>query len=132
MKKDLVVGFIGGIVNAITATAIVVYNSIIGGYAVTTIENIVKYQIVINLTWGIIFGILYSKFCKSIPGKGIWKGLVYGLMLYFFSNIYMFSYPFVYGDPIMIARHILFLSGIWVWIVYGLVLGILYEKVIIK
>jgi hypothetical protein len=132
MKKELVAGFIGVIVFTIIATAIVAYNAIIGGHAVTTVENIVKYQIAINIVWGAIFGILYPKFYKSIPGKGIWKGLVYGLMIYLLSNMYEMSYVLVYGDPIYFADEILFFTGIWIFIVFGFALGYLYEKVIIK
>jgi len=132
MKKDFVVGLIGGIINGIIASAMVVQGIIIGAYPLWAIEAIVKNIIAINIIWGIIFAILYSKFYRSIPGKGIWKGLVYGLMLYFLSNIYWFSYVLAYGDPSFITALMPFIVGIWVWIVYGFMLGILYEKVIIK
>ncbi|MCW4032113.1 MAG: hypothetical protein NWF08_01825 [Candidatus Bathyarchaeota archaeon] len=75
--------------------------------------------------WGIILGIIYSKAYGVIPGKGIWKGLIYGLFFWVIHHIRIQSYLIPYGLFLNAAGDIF--ASFFAKIVYGLLLGILYE-----
>ena len=82
-------------------------------------------EIISNLILGVIFGSIYSKVYPVIPGKGIWKGLPFGLFGYLAHNVYfaIIFLPYLYLD---LATRVIFV-GLIDWIVFGLFLGISYE-----
>ena len=75
--------------------------------------------------WGIIFGLIYSKVYSIIPKKGIWKGLIYCLFIYFITifRIYFFVIP--YGNILNAAGD--YFAWLPSCIAFGLLLGFLYE-----
>ena len=75
--------------------------------------------------WGIVLGIIYSRFYSIIPKKGIWKGIVYGLILYFIIGIRIITFDLAYGR-IQGSLGNIYLHFINMF-VYGLVLGFLYQ-----
>jgi hypothetical protein len=94
--------------------------------------TIITSIMVTNVIWGIIFGFLYERFYDLIPGKGVMKGFVYGLLIWLVSNIRSVSimglalaYPFTVAP-----WGITYLwGGFWAVVVaYGPVLGVLYKK----
>jgi len=93
-----------------------------------SIETVAIISLGANFFWGIVFGIIYARLYDSIPSKGIWKGLIYGIMIYLFSNIYLVSYGIAYGDPFVINWNIGAIGGIYVFITFGVIVGILYKK----
>jgi hypothetical protein len=80
-------------------------------------------EIILTTIWGILLGIIYSRIHNLIPGKGILKGLIFGLGWYFILNIrwVIFSIPYGYLDNAL--SQLLFISPI----IYGIVLAILYK-----
>ena len=78
------------------------------------------------LFWGMVLGVIYSKAHSLIQGKGVLKGLVYGLFFFVFVSVRLETFLIPYGYPILnVVGNLLW--GFFVWISYGLVLGFLYE-----
>jgi len=84
-------------------------------------------EIVFNLIWGIVFGIIYSKIHSMIPGKGMIKGFYYGLLVFLFTAFRDAIWWAAYG--VLIYAISLILLYIFASIIYGLVLGILYDGI---
>ena len=81
---------------------------------------------VLLLIWGVIFGLIYSKTYNLIPKKGIFKGFIYGFILYVLVTVRMsWSFSLVYGY-VLDANSWAFLY-LFFWVLYGLVLGFFYE-----
>jgi hypothetical protein len=97
-------------------------------------------QIYFHFVWCTIFGLFFAKVYNLIPGKGVIKGLFYGLIgliitegrVIGYSIVQVFYFKaFGLND---VAQFIKFeaeqmgLLGLTVWIVFGFVLGLLYRK----
>ena len=125
--KSWKIGAVSGLIAGIGAGLIVHISSLFLPMIGRT-ETSFSYfnEITINLIWGIIFGIIYSRTYNMIPGKGIVKGIFYGLLVFFFTAfreaIWMVAYLWFY-EAISVMFVYFFGS-----IAYGLVLGILYEE----
>jgi len=89
------------------------------------ISNITVVNIPLFSFWGIILGVIYSSIYTLIPKKGIWKGLIYGLFLYFIVGIRLDTFLLPYGLFLWAAGDAF--SEFFMWILYGLVLGYLFE-----
>ena len=75
--------------------------------------------------WGIILAFIFSILYTAIPGKGIKKGLVYGLIIYLVSNIRAANLIWAYiPDWAAICAF----TGIFALIPDGIVLGYLDKK----
>jgi len=132
LKIGIVAGLIAGLITGIVAfiQALIEFNLGIPYWALppppeTPIIKIATTEIAINLIWGIIFGIIYSKAYDVIPGKGIRKGLVIGLFYYLvhWIRVTIFNLPYLeFGYAILNVT-----MGFTPLVVYGLVLGFLYE-----
>jgi hypothetical protein len=90
------------------------------------------YSIPATAIFGAIFGIIYSALNKGIPYKSIVKGLIFGLIMFLLSNVYS-AHSFILiwlltGKAFNIAGEIGWFTGILLWILYGIVLGVLYER----
>jgi hypothetical protein len=75
----------------------------------------------------IVLGIVYTWAYDNIPGKGIWKGLVFGLVVYlstaFFTAVYL---GIGYGNIVYALGW--GVSGLYTSIPFGLAIGYLYKK----
>jgi hypothetical protein len=89
-------------------------------------KNYAEFYIVMNLFWGPIYGILFSKAYAAIPAKKIFKGLCFGFVIFLFSAVRdgVFWVPYAAGHLAISWMFIAFFSSI----VYGILLGILYKK----
>ena len=81
----------------------------------------------LSVIWGIFFGVIYGRFFDNIPGKGIMKGLVYGILVWIAKDVAAGSYVALIFMATSISINLI-LVGFFMWIVYGLVLGYLYKK----
>jgi len=126
MKNPILAGFVAGILSAVTGTTIMVTSYYLG-YIETDLptNSVIVTHMMVNTIYGIIFGVIYSKLYNTIPGKGLWKGLVYGLLLFLLSNIFAISY---YTVSLNYPAGAGWVGGIYVLLVYGLILGALYKK----
>jgi len=94
--------------------------------------NYFIYQVGVQGIFGGIFGIIYMKFYNGIPGKGAWKGLVFGLIIFLLGNFAHGTWNVLVGslagNEIHIAWGINYFEAFLIWFIYGLVLGPLYER----
>lgn len=89
----------------------------------------------LSALFGAIFGLVYSRFYKGIPGEGVKKGLTFGLIIGVLANLQYSMFNFLNGflwtgEPELIAWAYVsgstFLQAYLKWIPYGIVLGIAY------
>jgi len=121
----LIAGFIYGILSIITENILATIE-LAFMLSIYDLSKITTIEIIFGVFWGIIFGIIYSKAYNVIPGKAILKGLVFGLFLYFITNIrtaiWIIPYAYYYWAFLYVIQ------GIIPWILFGLVLSFLYES----
>ena len=128
MKSGVVVGAIAGIVAGIVGVIFGFIGDMMGlfpGPSDLVVATIAA--IILSIIFGAIFGILYEKLYASCPGEGIMKGINGGLIIWLVKDIAAGAFVgFVYGN-IGIATFLIFV-GFFMWIAYGALLGMLYEK----
>lgn len=78
------------------------------------------------IIWGAIFGLLFASLYGWIPGKGVVKGLYYGLLIWVIKDVCAGSYLAL--TIMEVNSAIMLIVGFPLWIVYGPVLGYLYKK----
>ena len=84
------------------------------------------YWIIITVIFGAIFGLIYEKMYDCIPKEGIWKGITAGLAIWLIKDIATGVYLGFERAPVSVIAIIW--VGFFIWIVYGLIIGILYKK----
>jgi hypothetical protein len=92
------------------------------------------FQFGFHAVFGANFGLVYSRFYKRIPGEGVMKGLVFGLMVGMLANLHYSSFWFL--NWFLLAGEVEWLypfgigwlEGFLKWIPYGIVLGIVYDR----
>jgi hypothetical protein len=102
----------------------------IGGFEIWDFSLSMLYtlaQISLGMIWGIIFGIIYSRFYDSIPGKEVLKGVYFGLLIWVVKDVAAGSYTILIRMDVSWGIGLI-LIGFFMWIVYGPVLGYLYKK----
>jgi hypothetical protein len=82
-------------------------------------------HVLFNMIWGIVFGILFVMFYKNIPSKGISKGIVFGLTVYFITTLRGAIGYLAYGYLITFYTHAIL--SLCMFFIVGLVLGHLYK-----
>lgn len=80
----------------------------------------------LSVIWGTFFGVIYGRLFDNIPGKGVLKGLIYGLLVWIAKDVAAGSYVALIFLEISISINLI-LIGFPMWIIYGLVLGYLYK-----
>jgi len=134
MKSSVAVGFIAGIVGAITSIVFAMIGGAIGIWAAHPggiPTNMIASNFAVDVIFGIIFGVIYAMFYNSIPGKGVMKGLIFGMILYLICNIRAVAIFGSYAglSPVnVIWAQVFSWVGFFFFITTGLVLGALYKK----
>jgi len=136
MKNILVVGPIAGvvlgIVSAISSYIFGPYFRILeapGGWEIWDLSLIRLFALAaisLGVIWGTIMGAIYARFYDRVPGKGILKGLYFGLLIWLIKDIMAGSYLALTMLEIPSAI-ILIINGFFMWSAYGLMLGYLYK-----
>jgi len=128
-KIGAIAGLIAGIILGVI-TEIFANIRVLLGLSMQETGLIITNNLVVNIPlfgfWGIVLGIIYSKIYSIVPRKGILKGLIYGLFLYFIISIRIETFTLGYGLYLDAVGHIF--AGFFMWLSYGLVLGFLYES----
>ena len=137
--SGVIAGIIGSIVLSISL--IVVFEWLLGNWTAIydspitpdIVMNYLIYHIGFAAIFGGVFGIFYSILYDGIPGKGVKKGFFFGFMIGLLSNIWIAFGKFLtgvftgieiyYGDSFAFVWVFVFL-----WLIYGLVLGPVYER----
>ena len=136
MKSSILAGAIAGSIMGIVNFVLGYMLSIIGvteplggswEIAQSLLMLIVLALFSLSVIWGIFFGVIYGRFFDNIPGKGIMKGLVYGILVWIAKDVAAGSYVALIFMATSISINLI-LVGFFMWIVYGLVLGYLYKK----
>jgi hypothetical protein len=120
----LIAGIVYGIINSILTIYILETGLPFYTIPITPIPNVGLGVMIIDISWSVGLGIIYSKIYHLIPGKTISKGLIYGLGLCLIFYIRNMTFFYFYSN-IPPAIHALMSS--FIPIVFGLVLGVLYE-----
>lgn len=90
---------------------------------ITPLTSIAMIEIVNNILWGILLGIIFSRIYDLIPGRAVSKGLLFGLVYYAIFSIRHTTFMTAYGNfPIAIGA-LLHIHPI----VFGLVFVLLYK-----
>lgn len=133
MKNGIVAGAIAGIVGGILAITLTYFTlppevQATVGLNAGTMKWFTS-QGGLNVIWGAIFGWIFTKVYNLVPSKGISKGLIFSLLIWVLINIYPTSfYMLVYDPPLTAMAFGWGVVGLFIRIVYGLVLGALYKK----
>jgi len=136
LKDVIIAGSIAGLVGGIVASVLTFIGFIIGipywayyphYHPITSITSVVAIEFILMLVWGIVFSSIFLLLFVKIPGKGIMKGLYFGLLLCLLCVIRPFSWGIPYAfNPQSMAMSVIGYS--LAFISYGLVLGLLYRK----
>lgn len=129
MKSGVSAGAIAGVVGGVISVIFGFLGDLIRLLPPVDIPfaNLVIIPIVLTIIFGAIFGVIYSKFYDSIPGKGVSKGLYFGLLLWFVSSIVPSTYNALILMEIPIAIGNIYM-GFFTTIPFGLAIGYLYKK----
>ena len=133
IKRGFFYGVIAGVGSGVVGTiswiigmSLRIWEPIPSILSATSLTTRLINEIVIAVAFGAIFGVLYSMYYDATPGKGILKGLVFGLLLFFISSVrFGFIGLAYYG---MDAAIQVLWPGFFTLITFGLVLGYLYKK----
>jgi hypothetical protein len=140
MKSVLTVSVIAGLIAGLFSTILGVTGWSLGLYGIfepPKIGEMINFSIgwiMVTVIFCITFGFIYEKIYSSIPGKGIKKGLYFGLFIWFIKDIAAGTYCIYSGTMIhglweWVAIGVnLIVLGVYMWPIYGLVLGYLYKK----
>jgi hypothetical protein len=139
MKNIVFASAIAGLISGLLSAIIVVIGRLIKLFGVLApMENTIIFSIgwiVLTVIFCIFFGLLYKGIYDLIPGKGIMKGLFFGLLIWFIKDIAAGAYLIFTGTVVagglfewITAGVNLIVMGSYMWVIYGLVLGYLYKK----
>ena len=120
-----IAGLVAGIVGSIFAFIGVSSGLIASPPGSTSTAGLM--MIVLAIVWGAIFGMIYQRFHDGIPGKGIMKGLYFGLMIWLVKDIAAASFVGLINMATSLAVGLIYI-GFFMWISYGYVLATLYKK----
>ena len=133
-------GLIAGIIAGVGATLWRIIESLLqlptaiaGMLTVETIVYHLGYEIgQIGIT-GALFGILYARFYVASPSKRVKKGFIFGLIAFLISNV-LWAISFLLLGLMTWIEEYFWFSLLWFqigasyWILYGVMLGIIYER----
>ena len=130
-KIGAVSGLIAGIVSGIVAIyyALSMFNLGLPYWDIpsppeTPLMYITTVELTMNIIWGIVLGIFYSKVYDLIPGRRISKGLIYGIVLGLIWSIRWVTFNIAYSAFGEAKANVI---STLAFIIYGLVLGVFYE-----
>jgi hypothetical protein len=134
-----IAGFMGGLAASVFAVIGHVtgqWGIEVGGQLISTIDFWMSQagaHIFINMSWNIVFAMIFVKVYNLIPGKGAIKGLYFGLIMYFIITFAITVWGvawLVYGNYWSSAIHAMvstLTTALAQFIVFSLVLGYLYK-----
>ena len=128
IKSGVVAGIIAGVVAGVSGVLFGGLGAFLGLYGTPPISLVAWtiYWMIITTIFGAIFGFLYETLYDSIPGEGIKKGAAAGLMVWLIKDIATGVY--LGAEQAAVSVVAIIWVGFFIWIVYGLVIGILYTK----
>lgn len=131
LSAGIVMGIVGCMVGGLLWMAL--WGGTPPGLPLLSPVYILSVLIGIGAVFGIIFGLIYTILYPSLRGKGTSKGLFYGFLIWIFSSLLVTAYILAGLSvppeliPTMSAFELVY--GIITWLVYGAILGFVYEKI---
>jgi hypothetical protein len=129
MKHGVIAGAVAGVASGIVGVLFAAIGSQLGFFGtppnITPMEFTI-YWLIITTIFGAIFGVIYAKVYDSIPGNGIFKGIIAGLTIWLIKDIATGVY--LGAERARVSVIAIIWVGFFIWIVYGLVIGKLYKK----
>jgi len=136
IKHNLIAGPVAGLLGGVVAAVLIFICFMMGvpyGWywphypPITSITNVVAIELILMIVWGTIINTIFVMFYARIPGKGIMRGLYFGLLLCLLCVIRPHSWGIPYAaNPQSLAWGAIVYS--LAFISYGIVLGYLYKK----
>ncbi|WP_455277917.1 hypothetical protein [[Eubacterium] cellulosolvens] len=130
IKRVIVTGLIAGFISGIADLIFSVFG-LFGIFFPIVLTNDVQmlaiYTIIMASLWGILWTLLYAFFYDYIPGKGVKRGLVYGLIIWIITPTSNWIISVVRGYYLW-AIQTAIVTFFSVEIVYGLILGYIYRE----
>jgi len=129
LKSVIAAGAIAGLVSGIVGTifGFIGLSSGLMSSPPGSTSTAVLMMIVLAIIWGAVFSMFYQRFHDGIPGKGIMKGVYFGLMIWLVKDIAAGSFIGLIDMATKLAFGLIYL-GFFMWISYGYVLSTLYKK----
>ena len=95
------------------------------------------FYIIMNFILAFFFGsfiiAIYILIRNKMPGKGILKGIFYGVfIIWLFGPVFPFAYELAFKLSVSKQTIIFLVSSFITWIIYGIILELFYSKVIIE
>jgi hypothetical protein len=145
MKSGILPGAIAGIFGGLAASVFAVIGTVTGywgipllsGQIISTIDywqSQAGTHVFINMFWGTIYGIIFPKVYDLVPGKGIKKGFLYGMILYLVTSFLIGVNGTIWSafhyDWFMARAYAgnMFVIGSAQAVAFSLVFGLLYRK----
>ncbi|KXA97994.1 hypothetical protein AKJ40_04995 [candidate division MSBL1 archaeon SCGC-AAA259M10] len=102
--------------------------------SITTLEGFpvsanfyISSMVIAAIISGIIYGAIYSLFYESIPGEPLRKGVYWGLIVWVIKDISAGMFMVSFGASFLALTFII--TGLPMWIVFGVILGAIYERI---
>jgi hypothetical protein len=128
IKSGVLAGLIAGVIAGVSGVLFGGLGAMVGLYGTPPISVVLWtiYWMIITPIFGAIFGVLYQMLYDSIPGEGIKKGAAAGLMVWLIKDIATAVY--LGAEQAAVSVIAIVWVGFFIWFVYGLVIGLIYEK----
>ena len=137
MSNSLKIGIIAGLIaGAMAGIVPLVSNIVYSDMGINELKSpgtiILANEVIVNIgmnaIWGAIFGIIFAIFFNRIPGKGISKGLLIGVIYASLSVIRTTFFLLAYGYWDILWGSAYILSTTLDKFVYGILFVILYKR----
>jgi len=144
MKSGIIPGAIAGIAGGVASSILSIIGHVTGYFGIITAGEVVSTiefwwsqagtHILITMIWGTIFATFFAKVYNLVPGEKVKKGLYYGLIMYaittFLIGTYVVSWSLYHNNWRLASFYFgsCFIIASSMFIVFGLVLGLLYRK----
>ena len=129
MKNAVLAGLIAGLITGIICAIIghTYYSMRLVEFTQGTLIELTVSLAVLTVIFGVAFALIYSRFYSLIPGDGARKGAFFGLMIWFIKDVAAGAYVTFVARNIGIGIDFI-IGGLYMWVIYGLLIGILYKK----
>lgn len=122
----LVAGFISGIADFIFSI-ISIFGIFFPIVLTVDIQMLAIYTIITASLWGIVWVLLYAFFYDYLPGKGVRRGLFFGLIIWIIAPTSNWIISAACGYYLLAIQTVI-VTFFSIGIVYGLILGYIYKE----
>jgi len=77
-----------------------------------------------NMVWCASFGVLFVRFYERIPGKGLLKGFIFSMVIFFFTTGRTATFSLAYGQILWFIANMLAILG---FLAFGIIIGYIYK-----